>query len=169
MMNRDIYLALAVTPLLLVIQSAILPRFPVLGSVPNLLLVTAVAWALLRGPEAGLGWAFLAGIALDLFSLSPMGLAAFTLIITVLLVSILDQNIPSNPFLSPLFLGLLATVIFLLLQGLLLQILGYAQLTIVIAGLPAQGVVNAVAILPIYWLLYSGVNLIARRRIRLER
>lgn len=69
-MSLSLYLAFPIMILLLVIQTAVLPRLPIWGVVPQLLLLAAVAWGMLEGLEEGAVWGFIAGFFTDLFSLA---------------------------------------------------------------------------------------------------
>jgi len=63
-------------PLLLalaLLQSTAMPYLKLFGVMPNLMLLTVVAWSLLRGPGEGVVWGFVGGIFLDLFSRAPLG------------------------------------------------------------------------------------------------
>ena len=75
-MGNHLYLAVPLMAVLAVVQTSVLPRFPVLGAVPQLLFLVALAWGILRGLEQGLFWAFIAGFFVDLFSLAPLGISS---------------------------------------------------------------------------------------------
>ena len=61
-MAVNFYAAIPLMALLAIVQTAILPRFPIAGVEPQLLFLLALAWGLARGLEEGLVWAFIAGI-----------------------------------------------------------------------------------------------------------
>ena len=63
---------------LVVIQTALFPSLRVWGAVPDLLLVATVAVAYERGAETGAVFGFVAGVAIDLFLSSPLGVSALT-------------------------------------------------------------------------------------------
>ena len=73
-MGNHVYIAIPVMALLAIVQSAILPRFPIVGLTPQLLFIVALVWGNPRGLVEGLIWAFIAGIFVDLFSLAPLGI-----------------------------------------------------------------------------------------------
>lgn len=72
------------------VQHVVLPHVTFFGAHPNLMLVTVVAWGLLRGNRDGLIWALVGGVLLDLFSLAPMGTATLPLLIVMFLVGLLE-------------------------------------------------------------------------------
>ena len=59
------------------IQGTILSRISLLGARPNLMLLVVLIWAVVRGIDEGLLWAFIGGLMLDLLSGGP--LASITL------------------------------------------------------------------------------------------
>jgi rod shape-determining protein MreD len=71
---RLIPLALAVV----ITQVAIFPELRLLGVVPDLGLVAALAVAWHDGPEAGAWFGFAVGLAFDLFLATPLGLSAIS-------------------------------------------------------------------------------------------
>lgn len=61
-----LWYALALTPIL-ILNLYLLPRFPILGTIPALLPVAAVTAAVLEGPTAGCGFGLFVGILYDAF------------------------------------------------------------------------------------------------------
>lgn len=68
-----IYLAAALVLVAVFVQATILARVHLFSVSPNLVLVLAVIWSLLRGTGEGLVWAFLGGLAVDLIAGLPLG------------------------------------------------------------------------------------------------
>jgi hypothetical protein len=66
----------------LVLQAAVAPHLAVGGSAPDVLLVAVGAVAVRRGPRAGAGFGFAAGLGADAFLATPLGTSAlaFTLV-----------------------------------------------------------------------------------------
>jgi len=79
--------------LLVVLQTSVFPHLRILGVVPDLGLVAAVALAVAYGPELGAGFGFVAGLATDLFLQTPLGLSAFAFGFTAFLVGILQDRL----------------------------------------------------------------------------
>ncbi|MCP4417208.1 MAG: rod shape-determining protein MreD, partial [Chloroflexi bacterium] len=88
-MSASIYLAIPLMIVLGLVQTAVLPHFPILGNTPQLALLVALSWGMLHGIEEGVIWAFLGGIFTDLFSISPVGVSslAFMVGITAVLLA----------------------------------------------------------------------------------
>lgn len=153
-MGSTVYIAIPLMALLVVLQTSLLPYFPILGIVPHLLFLVAVGWGLLHGINEGLLWAFVAGLFVDLFSISPTGISAIAYMTAVLPVVWMGSLLPQNRYLIPMIQTGIATLIMMLLNFVLLRLFGtpvgwdYLQLA------PPTAVLHAALILPIYWLMY---------------
>ena len=79
-----------------VLQTAVFPHLRIAGVVPELGLVAAVAMSVRYGPELGAAFGFAAGLALDLFLQTPLGLAALAFGLTAYLVGAM-QNTLARP------------------------------------------------------------------------
>jgi rod shape-determining protein MreD len=93
--------------LLVVVQVTVFPHLRLLGAVPDLGLLLALAVAYRDGPEAGLVTGFVAGLAFDLFLETPTGLSALSYSLTAYAVGVLQSGVLRNPrFVAPLLGGL---------------------------------------------------------------
>jgi len=165
-MSSTVYLAVPVFLLLAVVQTAILPYFPILGYVPQLLFLVALAWGLLRGVNEGLLWGFVAGFCQDLFSTMPMGLSSLAFTMAIFTVIVAAQRFPANRFFLPMTQAAVATFIFLLLHFFLLGVMGYGVgIGTAVTFLPIV-LLHSVLILPVYWLLNSLINAVQPRPVR---
>ncbi len=161
-----VFIAIPVLLLLTVVQSTILAQVTILGATPQLLPLFVLAWAMVRGSAEGLIWAFVAGLFIDLFSVSPLGISSLALMTAVLLVTTLQQNIALNRFFIPMILGGIGMFTFSLVSVLLLRLSGYPIVWSSVATVPVTVVLHAFMILPIYWVIDSLNNrFMARRRI----
>jgi len=66
-----------------ILQSSVLPHLELAGARPDLVLLLAISWTLLRSPGEGLAWAFMGGIVLDSLSASPFGFLTLSLLAAV--------------------------------------------------------------------------------------
>lgn len=146
-----------------VLQTAVLPRFLVLGQAPRLLFLLALSWGLLKGAEEGVIWGFIAGLFQDLFSIAPLGGSSLTYMVAILLMVYVNRVLPVNRFLLPMLFAALGTVVQLSLYLLFLRILGLAQTLPVATALLPMVLLHAVAVLPVYWLLYALDRRFGRR------
>ena len=165
-MSSSIYLAVPLLLLLAVVQTAVLPHFPILGFVPQLLFLVALAWGSLRGVNEGLLWGFVAGFCQDLFSTMPMGLTSLAFTLAIFLVIVATHLFPANRFFLPMLQGGIATFIFLFLHVSLLRVMGYEVGVATAVALFPLVLLHSVLILPIYWLLNGFTQLFQPRRIQ---
>lgn len=157
-MSSSIYAAVPVMLVMAVLQTAVFPRFPVLGMVPQLAFLVALSWGLQRGETEGALWAFVAGIAVDLFSAGPMGLTALAYVTAVFIASFLIQRLPQSRLFMPALMGGVATFIFLLIYIIGLRVLGYTPNLQALSALLPLIYLHTGLILPIYWLIYLFDN-----------
>jgi rod shape-determining protein MreD len=153
-MSSTIYLAVPVMLLLAVGQTAVLPHFPILGLVPQLPFLVALAWGLLRGMNEGIIWAFIGGLLLDLFSVAPLGVTSLSFMVAILAVIWIENVMPADRFFIPVIMAIVATIISLLVYLILLRLLGYPTTLQGAAALLSTAILHGLLILPIYWLLY---------------
>lgn len=68
----NLYLALPLLTGVALVQTTLLAQVNVLGARPNLMLLLVLVWAVVRGMDEGLIWAFVGGLILDLLSGGPL-------------------------------------------------------------------------------------------------
>jgi rod shape-determining protein MreD len=163
-MMSSLYLAVPLMATLALLQSAVFSRLPISGL--QLLLLIVIAHTLLEGPQEGILWAFVAGICLDLFSLSPVGATSLAYMGTVLAIALIQRNLPANRVLLPLLLAALGTAVYFFIYLLILSLLGYPvnwQAT----GVTTVIILHTVLILPLYWLMAWLRRLFKPRRVEI--
>jgi len=154
MIPPSTFLALPIMAVLTILQTAALPQFPILGVVPSLPFLVALAWGLLRGVNEGVIWAFIAGFFMDLFTAAPTGGLALTYMIAVFVAAQINEVLPANRFVIPMILAAVATIVQWLLYAIYLGLFGYNTLFTLSTSLMPVVLLQAFLILPIYWLLY---------------
>jgi rod shape-determining protein MreD len=164
-MNRSLYVAVPLIALLVVLQTTLMPLLKVAGIMPQLAIVAAISWALQRGPMEGMVWAFLAGMLLDAFSFSPLGITALSLMVAIFVVTRLQQVLPENPLLLPALLTGLTFAAYLALSLVLLRLLGYTFTADNIALLPPAVLLHALLGMPAYWLAGNVERFLYTRQI----
>jgi rod shape-determining protein MreD len=155
MMIRSIYVAIPLLALLTILQTSLFPYLTVAGILPQVAIVTVLAWAQLRGTYEGLLWAFIAGFFLDLFSSGPMGATAVTLMVVVLLIGRLQKILPENQYLLPILLSGIGFALYFLLYVGIGRVSGYGLGWQALSVLPQSALFHGLLGLPIYWLLNS--------------
>jgi rod shape-determining protein MreD len=164
-MTTSIYIAIPLMALLSIVQTAILPRVPIFGVVPQLLFVVALAWGLLRGLEQGLIWAFIAGIFVDLFSLTPLGLSSLAFMVAVAPAILLQNVLPPRRILVAGLLAALATVVYLLVYYVTLRFFNLGlSLDTLLEMLPVA-LLHGILIMPVYGLMQTIIKLLQPRRV----
>lgn len=121
MIGCNLYL---VVPLLLTVallQATALPALEILGVKPELMLLMVLAWSLLRGVEEGLVWAFVGGLALDLFSGGPVGASALALLVVSFLSGLARGSVTRTSFMLPIGVALTGTLLYQTLFLLVIQ------------------------------------------------
>jgi len=114
-----------VVPLLLAVallQATALPALKILGVKPELMLLTVLAWSLLRGVEEGLVWAFLGGLMLDIFSGGPLGASALALLVVSFLSGLAEASVTRTSFLLPIGAALAGTLLYQVLFLLIVHV-----------------------------------------------
>jgi rod shape-determining protein MreD len=92
---------------LVLLQTAVLPYARIAGVVPDLGLVATVAVAYYAGPEVGAIFGFAAGLAMDLFLQTPLGLGALAFALTGYFFGVLQGGmLRSAWWVTPLLGGL---------------------------------------------------------------
>jgi rod shape-determining protein MreD len=150
---------------LTIVQTAILPHFPIFGLIPQLPFLVALAWGMLRGVDEGILWAFIGGFFLDLFSLNPLGITALAFMIAILAVIWMKQIIATGHFFMPVLLAGLASLIAMFLYLFFLRLLGHQTTLQVAATLPPVALLHAGLVLPVYWVMYVIDRTIRPRRV----
>lgn len=164
-MKSSVYIAIPLFLLLAVVQTAVLPYFPVFGAVVQIPLLVVISWTLLQGLEEGLVWAFVAGLCVDLFSIGPFGATALAYITAVLVVANLENILPSGRFFLPVAYAALGTFVYLLIYLPFVRLLGYGASFGTVSDLGTLILLNAGFMLPIYWLIYAIESSIRPRRV----
>ncbi len=152
-MGSSIYLAVPVMILLAVVQTAVLPRFPILGLIPQLPFLVALSRGLLRGVNEGIVWAFIGGICLDLFSVGPVGATALAFMFSIVAVIWIENAMPANRFFIPIIMAALATLIYLFVYFLLLRLLNYPSNWQLLTDLLPTALLHGALVLPVYWIM----------------
>lgn len=160
-------LSVPLMALLLLVQASVLPRVPILGFTPHLLLLVVISWTLLRGLETACVWAFVAGLFLDMFSIAPMGSTALIFMAVVFVVVGIQKSLPENRFFVPLLAGAAGTFVYLLLDFLLLRLLGFALPWAAASALAPLILLHGLLILPVFWISYKLEQMNRPRRVQI--
>jgi rod shape-determining protein MreD len=112
--NRDLFYYL-MTPLLLMaslLQSTAATRLQVGGVKPDLVLLLVICGTLLYGSRAGIVWAFIGGLTLDIFSGGPMGGSSLALMVPTYVVGLGQRTLSRFNVLVPLGAAMIGTLLY---------------------------------------------------------
>lgn len=113
-MNRGVLFYLM--PVLVIgaslLQSAGANQLEVRGVKPDLVLLLVIVGALVFGSRSSIGWAFLGGLALDLFSGGPLGSSSLALMAAALVVGIGRGALSRFNLLVPLAAVAIGTMVY---------------------------------------------------------
>lgn len=166
-MSSSVYISIPVMLLLTILQTAVLPYFQISNLSPQLPLLVALSWGLLRGLNEGALWAFVGGLLMDLFSITPLGTTAISYMVAVTAVLWVKEAFPTSRVFLPVALSALATIIFLIVNLILLRLFNTISSLQVVTTLWPLILINAIVMLPVYWITYGIVRTIWPRRVQL--
>jgi len=115
-------LLLAVAALL---QASVFSRMTVAGAAPQLVLLSVVAWSLVRGPVEGMYWGFAGGLLYDVVSGGPVGVSALAMLAVAAVAGLLGGRMFGTNPLLPVLAVFLASGVFFVIDGFLLATLHY--------------------------------------------
>lgn len=118
------YLPLLVLTPAVIVQATLLPHATILGVRPDLVMLIAVAWSLVRGTQEGVIWGFIGGILLDLLSAAPFGVFTLSMLLVTFTSGLGESNIYRGNLL-PLTVGFGASLLYHLLGFIFLNTLGW--------------------------------------------
>jgi rod shape-determining protein MreD len=87
-----------------VLQLTIVPYLGIAGAYPDLLLVVAVIATFAWSTEAGMTLAFVGGLMIDLLAPRPIGLTAFTLLLSTGIAAVIGRVVQRGRVLTPIVL-----------------------------------------------------------------
>lgn len=120
-----VYLAIPAGILAAVLQSTLMPRLAIAGVAPNLVLVVLIVWVLLVRTQEGLVFALSAGVALDMLSSAPFGMAIVGLTLVTLLAGLGAANLFRAAWYLPYIAIAVGTLCYGLFQVAVLQATGH--------------------------------------------
>jgi len=135
--------------LFLVLQLTVLDRLRVFGAGPDVMLLLAVVAGIVGGPRVGALFGFAAGIVLDLFLETPMGLSALVFCLIGYAVGNIQGGVLRSAWWIPVATALVASAAGELVYALVATVVGQPHLVtlhlLVVAAV--VGIFNALAAL----------------------
>jgi rod shape-determining protein MreD len=118
-------------------------------------LVATICWTLLGGLGAGLRWAFIGGLTLDLLGPLPIGSHVLALLITIVIAAVVTNGLPQDLQVIPILVVLLASVLY---NAILAGVMEAGQRPVIWSRYPITillpvALVNSAIALPVWHLL----------------
>jgi rod shape-determining protein MreD len=96
---------------LMILQTSLLSRFPLLQGTSDLVMLAVIAWALQKRVETAWQWCIIGGLIFSLVSALPVGVALIAYSLITALALILRRHVWQAPLLAMLLTTFLGTVI----------------------------------------------------------
>jgi rod shape-determining protein MreD len=96
---------------LMILQTSLLSRFPLLQGTSDLVMLAVIAWALQKRVETAWQWAIIGGLIYSLVSALPVGVALIAYSLVTVLALILRRHVWQAPLLAMLVTTFLGTII----------------------------------------------------------
>jgi rod shape-determining protein MreD len=111
------------------VELTVIPYLRIGSALPHPVLVLAVIVTIAVGVEAGLVWAFVGGLALDVLAQRPLGSTAFALLLCVGATSVLARTLAHLRPIVPIVAVFLASVAFSMIHFVAFTALGVPPAT----------------------------------------
>jgi rod shape-determining protein MreD len=145
---------------LLMLQSAVISRIPLLHGTADLVLLAVIAWALQERVETGWHWAILAGLLVGFISALPLVSALAGYLLTVGIVLLLRRRVWQAPILAMFVATVIGTLLMHGISFFSLRLLGTPlpwRESLNLITIPSL-LLNLVLAIPIYALLGDLAN-----------
>jgi rod shape-determining protein MreD len=110
--NPSIPAALAVVALMTMLQEGVVPQLTISGARPDLVLLSVIDWALIRGVEEGMLWGFVGGIFVDTFSGLPFGTSSAAYVAVAAVVGVGESALMRTHVLLPFVAAITGTLVY---------------------------------------------------------
>jgi rod shape-determining protein MreD len=154
------FIAIPILTSLMILQSGVVSRIPLLHGTPDLLLLAIIAWALQKKVQTAWHWCIIGGILFSLVSALPFGAALLGYLLATGIALLLRQQVWQAPILAMLVAILLGTFISHSVSLIALRVIGDP-----IPVLPALNLIilpsiflNLILAIPAYALLGDLAN-----------
>lgn len=148
------------------VQTSVLPAFPVFGVSPNLVLILLVCWTIVRGQQEAMVIVPIGGLCLSLVGSQPIGVALLAVTPVLLLSELAALRLTGSDLLLALVLVFLSSLLYesVLLVGLRLEGESVGWLAAFLRAVLPTSIVSVLFTPPLYWFVWSRSE--SLRRIR---
>ena len=132
------------------LQASVFSRFSVGPTAPQMVLLSVVAWSLLRGPVEGMYWGFAGGLLYDLASGGPIGVSALAMVAVAAIAGTFGGRLFGTNPLLPMLAVFAATLTYFVIASFLLATLHYrtdwagALLQVALPAAAANGILSLI-------------------------
>lgn len=131
-------------------EFTVAPYLKIGDAIPHLPLVFGVIWVIAGGLEAGLVWAFVGGIALDILGQRPLGSSAFALLVAIGIASLIGGALGRVRIVAPVFATAVASPVYSMLlllatTALASTVLSQAAMSTIVPSAVYDTVLSAIA------------------------
>jgi rod shape-determining protein MreD len=151
----SIVIAVPILSILLIIQSAVLSRIPLLNGTSDLVLLAVIAWALQKRVQTAWHWGIIGGLLVGFVSALPLGVPLAGYLLAVGLALVLRQRVWQVPLLAMFVATFCGTLMFHLIALVALRLAGTPMPlleTLNLITLPSV-LLNLILAIPFYALL----------------
>ncbi len=150
--RRDLVYYLMIPGLFIaaLLQSTMLVRIEVRNVKPDLVLLMVLVGTLIYGIQAGMLWAFIGGIALDLFSGGPMGSSSLALMAAALVAAPGHHTLSRFNVLVPLSVAALGTLVYGITYIVVLFALDFTMKLPFLQGVQVEGIQYLLPFVPTF-------------------
>ncbi len=148
-------IAIPIIGVLILLESAIFSRFPLLHGAADLVLLVVIAWALQKRVQTAWQWGIIGGLFVGLVSAQPFWAAMLSYLIAVAVALALRKRVWRAPILAMFIATFILTLLTHLIMIVALRIAGASlplQQTLNLITLPSV-VLNLILAIPIFFLL----------------
>lgn len=131
-------LAIPVLGGLMILQTSLLSRFPLLQGSSDLVMLAVIAWALQKRVETAWQWCIIGGLIFSLVSALPVGVALIAYSLVTVLALLLRRHVWQAPILAMLLTTFLGTLI--------MHVIALAAIAVSGTSLPLGEVVNFITL-----------------------
>lgn len=149
-----------------IVQSSVLPYFPLFGVYPNVVLILAVCWTIIRGEDEAMIVIPIAGVSLSLVDSAPFGVALLAMTPVLLLSALRAIRLTQSDVLLAVLLVFVGSLLYEMVFLVALRLLGesvdwwHGFLNAVVPS----AIVNALFTPVAYWFVWMRSSKLRRAR-----
>jgi rod shape-determining protein MreD len=139
------------------VQTSVMPAFPIFGASPNLVLVLLVCWTIVRGRREAMVVIPIGGLCLSLVGSQPVGVALLAATPVLLLTELQALRLTPSNLLLALAVVFLSSLVYeaILLVALRLEGEAVGWLAVLMRVVLPTSIIDVIFTPPLYWFVWS--------------